>query len=102
MGGYDSSVVSTRGDSAVSKGKKVVREIELPGIGRATQLANGDINVHYLNGSRLIVNSTSAKVSYVSHSGQYAQYEQKDVIPPEVKSKLGQMPHIVKALMDAV
>ncbi|CAG7709739.1 unnamed protein product [Allacma fusca] len=100
IGGYETSVASTRAGSGLGKTRKILKTTSIAGIGRVSQLSTGDIEVNYEDGNRLVFNSSSAKVSYMTHAGQSFHYQQSDSIPSEIRTKLGQMPHIVKALMD--
>lgn len=57
------------------------------------------MRVHHDDGSVITVNSASGAVQFVRPDGQVKQYDEKDVLPDDLKAKLIQVPKIVRYLM---
>jgi len=101
MGGYETSIASTKFGGSSAKSKKIIRQALIPEIGKAVQLSNGEIHISYPDSTKIIVNSTSAEVVFTDSFGKIILYKQDDDIPCSVRSKLAQMPNIFKELMNS-
>lgn len=73
------------------------KRVVVPGIGTATQLPCGEVNVRYAKGSQLTV-GVKGNVRYEWENGHACNYGSSDLIPVEVREKLAEMPKIVKYL----
>lgn len=73
------------------------RRVTVPGVGTALQLSCGEVRVRYPDGSQLSV-QPKGNVRYEWQSGHQCHYGPTDLIPPEVRDKLTEMPKIVKYL----
>jgi len=99
MATYENSLFSGKVNSShfSSNSRRVIRVLKIPHIGTITQLNNGDIEIQYSDYSRVIVNSTSAKVTHCSF-GKMEEFTQNDVIPSDIRKVLAHMPRIIDAL----
>ncbi|PSN34540.1 hypothetical protein C0J52_19092, partial [Blattella germanica] len=62
------------------------------------QLASGEVQVYYEDGSVLTVNSATGAVQFQKH-GRIKRYSQNDGLPEDLKLKLMQIPRVVSCLM---
>nr|XP_023026817.1 serine/threonine-protein kinase PLK4 [Leptinotarsa decemlineata] len=82
------------GNTSNTKEKRVT----VPGIGTAFQLANGEVQVRYPDGSQLWVDGKH-HIRYQYPEGRVVNYMDNEVIPRVIMEKLQQMPKILKHLM---
>ena len=75
------------------------RTVRIPGVGVATQLADGNVRVNYNDGSCLVLRPQSDNVEFcpVSTGGQWQSYNQTNM-PAVVRSKLATMPLVIETL----
>lgn len=74
------------------------KKVTVPGIGTAVQLANGEVQVCYPNGSQLWVDGKH-HIRFQYPDGRLVNYLDTDVIPRTIMEKLQQMPKILKYLV---
>ena len=85
-----------------STGKSFGRSVQVAGVGRATQKANGDVQVCFDDGSIIGVAPNSSTVAYWPEPGARAQqYDTKQVLPHVVRAKLALVPKAVEQLVSA-
>jgi polo-like kinase 4 len=77
---------------------QAVKQCNVPGIGKAEQLANGSVVVYYAHGDRLCLQKGDAAVKYATKDGPWTSYDKQSVLPPDVKSKLQQVPTVIQYL----
>jgi len=82
---------------------ELVRKVNIPEIGTATQLANGNVRVDYSDGSALVVKSNSTDVDYflpggLGGQGAWTRYNHAN-LPQNLKQKLAQMPQVIERLL---
>lgn len=77
---------------------KIIKQVHIPQIGVAIQLKNGDVIVQYPDKSKLHVQLSTSNISYSDSVGRSTQYLQGDVIPHDIRLKLGHMPKVFEAL----
>ncbi|KAJ4437379.1 hypothetical protein ANN_17522 [Periplaneta americana] len=63
------------------------------------QLPSGEIRVQFDDGSEVTINTHSDGVQVQNADGQLKKYNQKDMLPSDLKIKLAQFPKIVRYLM---
>lgn len=75
--------------------------VNVPGIGVATQLPEGVVEVSYPDGSRLSVTQPEqgGGVTYTQINGNKCHYTAKDELPEIVRIRLTQIPIVIKHLM---
>lgn len=83
----------------VTNKSRVIKEVTIPGIGHAQQLANGIVSIHYADDSKLSVDPSSSKIMYKDSSGRSSHYNQNDVIPDDTREKLTHTHRVFEALM---
>lgn len=76
-------------------------KVIVPGIGVATQLPEGVVEVTYPDGSRLAVKQpeNGGGVTFTQTNGSQCHYTSKDELPEVVRVRLTQMPIVIKQLM---
>ncbi|KAG5894098.1 hypothetical protein JTB14_003954 [Gonioctena quinquepunctata] len=85
---------SSFGHSSNSREKRVT----IPGVGTAFQLANGEVQVRYPDGSQLWVDGKH-HIRYQYPEGRMVNYLDNEVIPHAVMEKLQHMPKVLKHLV---
>lgn len=79
------------------------RKVDIPGVGAAMQLPDGNVRVNYQDSSCLVLRSQSSCVDYYqpspggAHHGSWHVYDHSNM-PSFVKTKLEQMPKILELL----
>lgn len=91
--------MSSKGGSL--KQGKVLKQVHIPNIGQAMQMANGIVCVQYSDSSKLFVEPSSSKISFQDPHGNSKHYQQHDVIPQEAREKLSHVHRIFEALKNA-
>lgn len=78
-----------------------VERVIVPGIGVATQLPDGVVEVTYQDGSRLGVKQPEhgGGVTFTQSNGSQCHYTAKDELPEVVRIRLQQIPVVIKCLM---
>nr|CAG4638347.1 EOG090X03P9 [Cyclestheria hislopi] len=78
----------------------ISRSVHVPGIGQVIHKHTGDVEVHFVDGSRIGIVPNSCMVSY-SQSSQSNSiiYNTKEPLPEEVRSKLSLLPQAVGHLV---
>lgn len=81
----------------------VTRLVTVPGIGTASQLTHGVIQVSYQDGSKLSVipEDQGGGVTYAEYGGINKHYSDKDELPKVIRDKLEQIPLIIKHLKNS-
>lgn len=74
------------------------KRVTIPGVGTAIQLANGEVQVSYSNGSQLWVDGRH-HVRFQYPDGRIANYLDTDVIPRVIMEKLQHMPKVLRYLV---
>lgn len=74
------------------------RRAAIPGIGTATQLPNGEVNVRYPDGTQLWVDGKH-QVKFQYAGGQIVSFSDTDNIPRQIVAKLQHMPKVLKYLL---
>lgn len=76
-------------------------KVIVPGIGIASQLTDGVVEVVYPDGSRLAVKQPEqgGGVIYSQINGSQCHYTARDELPDVVRTKLTQIPIVIKHLM---
>lgn len=99
------SVASSRPQTAQSKASPIfhtpVEKVKIPGIGVATQLPEGIVEVVYPDGSRLSVTQPEhgGGVIFTQMNGTQTHYTATDELPELVRIRLTQVPIVIKHLM---
>lgn len=78
-----------------------IEKVIVPGIGIASQLPEGVVEVTYKDGARLSVRQPEqgGGVVYTHTNGKSCEYTARDELPEVVRSKLTQIPIVIKHLM---
>ena len=86
----------------VSRMSEQARQVRIPGVGTAVQLADGNLRVNYEDGSSLVLRDRADTVEFcpTATGGQWQQFSQANM-PPLVRSKLSSMPSILETLMSS-
>lgn len=90
----NSTTVGSSFHSNISREKKVY----VSGVGTATQLPNGEIQVRYSDGCLLSIDGKQ-KIRYQYSDGNAVTFSDRDTIPKSIRERLKQMPEIVEYLM---
>lgn len=100
------SVASTRPTPTSTKSSPMFHtptesRVTVPGIGVASQLPEGVVEVMYPDGSRLTVTQPEqgGGVTYTQINGNQCHYTAKDELPEIVRIRLTQIPIVIKHLM---
>lgn len=99
------SIASSRPHTAQSKASPIfhtpVEKVKIPGIGIASQLPEGIVEITYPDGSRLSVTQPEhgGGVRFTETDGNQAHYTATDVLPDLVRTRLTQIPIVIKHLM---
>ncbi|XP_066995879.2 serine/threonine-protein kinase PLK4 [Anabrus simplex] len=94
----------SRGTSPSSSGstqQSSSSAIHVPGIGLALQLPSGEVQVRYEDGAVLTMNVSDGRVKYVEKGSRPAYYSQTDPVPSRLRTRLSQMPQVVRCLVEA-
>lgn len=62
------------------------------------QHANGEIWVKFFDGTQLGVKSTATTIKFIDQSGNLSRYQETDILPDIVKSRLKKVPIILEHL----
>nr|CAD7392615.1 unnamed protein product [Timema cristinae] len=73
--------------------------MDIPHVGVATQMLTGEVEVQYLDGSKLTVHSEGGLIKYVDSCGRWMQYAPTDCVPEIVKNKLKEIPTVIRNLI---
>ncbi|XP_078457382.1 serine/threonine-protein kinase PLK4-like isoform X3 [Lampetra planeri] len=92
-----SSPVSLGGSSACGRAE-VVRSVFVPLVGWASQLASGEVWVHFNEGCRMQVHPTAASIAFTDSLGVTSRFSQKDQFPEQLKDRLQILPRVVELL----
>lgn len=74
------------------------KKVNVPGIGTAVQLPNGEVRVKYSDGTQLWVDGKH-HVRFQYADGNIVNYLDTENIPRPIMEKLQQMPRVLKYLM---
>ncbi|XP_045468652.1 serine/threonine-protein kinase PLK4 [Harmonia axyridis] len=94
----NSTNATSEGTSGLGNSKLKEKQVTVPGVGSAVQLANGEVKVKYLDGSQIYVDGKN-QIRYQSVDGQVARFTENDKIPRPIMDKLQHMPKVLKHLM---
>ncbi|XP_037071368.1 serine/threonine-protein kinase PLK4-like [Pollicipes pollicipes] len=102
MRSFEGSVVSTRTAVSAPAGGKTMRRAHFAGVGTATQLADGRIQLACDDGTGLTIEPRSGAVQLREPDGRLRLYSKYDPLPARLKRAMQQLPHIVQTVVSAV
>ena len=86
-----------RSDSQLST---VSQTVDVPGIGRAVRKSTGDVEVFFVDGSRIGIAPNSSTVLFSASSQSNVEiFNAKEALPEEVRTKLSLVPKVVEQLV---
>ncbi|KAF4528591.1 hypothetical protein B566_EDAN015811 [Ephemera danica] len=94
-----SSLSSTNNTSnmKIDKDANLVRSVFVPGVGLASQLATGEVQVQYSDGSRVLVDGDTTR--YITPLGEEHKYNSKDSLPQLLSTRLASFPTVLQHLL---
>jgi len=77
-----------------------VKECFMQGVGWASQLKSGEIQIQYNDGSQMKFHPTLLVVHHTNATGETNRYSKTDALPSHVKTKLAQLPNAIEELSE--
>ncbi|KAF0294402.1 Serine/threonine-protein kinase PLK4 [Amphibalanus amphitrite] len=101
MRSFDGSVVSGRTASSApaAAAGKAARRAHFPGVGTATQLPDGRLQVTCEDGTDLTIEPRSGAVQLRDTDGRLRHYGKHDALPSRIRRVMQQLPHIVQTIV---
>ncbi|KAL8584489.1 hypothetical protein ACOMHN_016810 [Nucella lapillus] len=96
-----SAVTATSSESSATQvraTREVVQHLFVPDIGWASQLANGEIWVKFMDGTQLGMKSSATTITYVDTAGKVTKFQKSHMLPDVVKVRLEKLPVVLENL----
>ncbi|XP_076446054.1 serine/threonine-protein kinase PLK4-like isoform X2 [Babylonia areolata] len=78
--------------------REVVQHIFVQDIGWASQLANGEIWVKFVDGTQLGMKSSATTITYIDTAGKVTKFQKSHMLPEVVKVRLEKLPIVLENL----
>ncbi|KAI0235361.1 Serine/threonine-protein kinase PLK4 [Lamellibrachia satsuma] len=89
---------TTRGQASPVAPPSVLCRVFVPGIGWGSQLSNGEVQVHFTDGSELGIQAHPMLVKYTDPQGTFSRFRESDQLPGNVRQKLEALPAVMLKL----
>nr|CAG4651703.1 EOG090X03P9 [Triops cancriformis] len=100
LNSFESSTLQSKNLTRVRDVSPTTRSVDVPGIGKASQRANGDVEVNFFDGSYLKVSTMSEGVMFRKSSlDSCIHYSSTQPLPSDIKLKLALVPKAVEYLV---
>nr|CAG4643834.1 EOG090X03P9 [Lepidurus arcticus] len=102
LNSFENSALQSRNSTRLRDASPTTRSVDVPGIGKAYQKANGEVEVNFFDGSYLKVSTESDGVIFKkSNMSSCVHYSSTQPFPSDIKNKLALVPKAVEYLVRA-